>query len=366
VTGLLAGVAAVFAIALAVAARRLAIARRALDTSVRAAAGPDVRSGAAEREALRLGRILASMPDGVLVIEGDEVVYANPAAARLLGGDPVRIVPTVRSSPRSNMLITVHHPTYREVRCTRTQLDTGSLLVVARDVTEARRLDRMRHDFVANASHELKTPVAAILATAETLRASIDDDPAASQRFVDALGREATRLSEIVQDLLDLARLDQDAESGAEAADAATVVGEVAAEFRQRGRERGVEVAAIMPPSARVAVRAPDLVLAVRNLLDNALRYTSVGGTITVALASEGSIVTLSVTDTGEGIPAKDLARIFERFYRVDRARSRDTGGTGLGLAIVKHVVETAGGTVSVDSTFGSGSTFTLRLPVAE
>lgn len=357
---------AILAIALVALQRRTAAARRAQDAERRSIGSDASRSRSAEREALRLGRILAAMPDGVMVIEGGTVAYANPAAARLLGGDPVRLVPTIRSATKPSIVVTVHHPVFREVRCLRTELDAGAILVVASDVTEAQRLDRMRQDFVANASHELKTPVAAIRATAETLRSAIDDDLASARRFVDTLGREANRLVELVQDLLDLARLDRagDASEHGERSDAAAAARAAVDAVAMRAHDAGITIA-MTGEETWVSLRASDLELALRNLLDNALRHTPSGGRIQVEIGAADARATILVRDSGEGIPAKDLPRIFERFYRVDPARSRDTGGTGLGLAIVKHVVETAGGAVSVESIFGSGSTFTLRLPTA-
>lgn len=336
--------------------------RKKFQAQLREATSGRGGSQAAEREALRLGRILAAMPDGVMVVEGYEVVYANPAIGQLLGGDPARILPTARASAEPSFLFTVHHPVYREVRCTRTVFEGESLLIVVRDVTDARRLDRMRIDFVANASHELKTPVAAILATTETLRSAIEDDPEAAKRFVATLGSESTRLSELVTDLLDLARLDQAAGVEAENCDASEIVRRVA---DSPPREAAVSITVQADDPAPTRVRAEDLSLAVRNLMDNAIRHTPPGGSIHLSVQTTGSEVRIVVSDTGEGIPAKDLPRIFERFYRVDPARGRDTGGTGLGLAIVRHVAESAGGNVSADSTYGEGSTFTLSLPAA-
>jgi signal transduction histidine kinase len=341
--------------------RRLSQARKALTQT----SSPPMPRGtnAAQREALRLGRILAAMPDGVMVVEDHEVVYANPATARILGGDPARIVPTIQASPLPAIVITVHHPAYREVRCTRTTLESGSLLVVIRDVTEARRLDQMRQDFVANASHELKTPVAAIRATAETLQSAIQDDADSARRFVETLFKEASRLSELVQDLLDLTRLDHTAAAADEVCLADVVINEVLETFASRAGESGIELNTQLASNVQVPVRDNDFALAVRNLVDNALRHTPPNGRIEIILESEPSRTRVHVRDSGEGIPAKDLPRIFERFYRVDRARSRETGGTGLGLAIVKHVAEAAGGSVQASSTFGSGATFTMTLP---
>jgi signal transduction histidine kinase len=241
--------------------------------------------------------------------------------------------------------------------------DDGSVVLVVRDVTEARRLDEVRRDFVANASHELKTPVASIRAAAETLRDAAADDPPAVRRFAEQLEREALRMSRVVSDLLDLSRL----ESGSELDDRVRLDSIAADEVERLGdeaRDAGVGLAleADGVPSVRGSAR--DLALLVRNLVDNAIRYTPRGGEVSVRVQGEAEGVVLRVTDTGIGIPTKDLPRIFERFYRVDRARSRETGGTGLGLAIVRHVAENHGGMVEVDSELGRGSTFRVRFPV--
>ena len=362
---LITSIAIVAAAATAVLWRRSVVRARSLESAVRSAAKRP-SSSAAEREALRLGRILGALPDGVLVIERREVTFANLAASRLVGGDPARLVPTILGSARPSFVVTVHHPSYREVRCTRTELDRGAILVLVRDVTEQRRLDRMRQDFVANASHELKTPASAIRATSETLEHALEDgDREAARRFAATLAREAGRLSELVQDLLDLTRLDQAAGEIGERCDAAEVLRALVAEVAERAGDVAVRLDPRAEGPLQVPVRAGDLALAVRNLVDNAIRHTPSGGTVTVALERRGDDAVIAVSDTGEGIPARDLPRIFERFYRVDPARSRETGGTGLGLAIVKHVVETGGGRVHAASTYGQGSTFTITLPLA-
>lgn len=313
------------------------------------------RASAAEAEALRLGRILAVMPDGVLLVEGRLIRYANPASARLLGGDPARIVDAMRANPGPSFLVQVHHPVYRDVRCHRTPLDDITELVVARDVTDARRVEKMRTDFVANASHELKTPVAAIQAAAETLRSAIRDDPASAERFASGLAADAQRLSSLVQDLLDLARLEGSQPQEA-VCDAVAVSGAVVASFGSDIEFHASGSALAVPVSER------DLSVALNNLLENATQHAR-SGRIEVRVSGDDETVTIEVRDDGDGIPAKDLPRIFERFYRVDPARARDTGGTGLGLAIVKHIVEQAGGTIEARSTYGQGTIFTTRFP---
>jgi two-component system sensor histidine kinase SenX3 len=237
-------------------------------------------------------------------------------------------------------------------------------LVVVTDVTDARRLERVRRDFVANASHELKTPAASIQAAAETLLAVARDDPSAVPRFASQLEREAVRLSRIVADLLDLSRL----ESGSELPEPVrldVIAREEAERAGDRAVEAGVDVEVVSAGPVTVDGGARDLSLLVRNLIDNAIRHTEAGGRVTVDTLEQAGRVTLTVTDTGVGIPARDLPRIFERFYRVDRARSRETGGTGLGLSIVRHVAENHRGSVAVTSELGTGSSFVVTLPAA-
>jgi signal transduction histidine kinase len=238
----------------------------------------------------------------------------------------------------------------------------GSVLLVLRDVTEAKRLDSVRRDFVTNASHELKTPAAAIQAIAETIRRATTSDPEVIPRFAEQLEREAIRLSRIVSDLLDLSRL----ESGSDLASDVQIddiAREETARFRAAAEEAGLNLEVDVGPTERVRGSARDLSLLVRNLVDNAIRWTRPGGSVRVSVGAVDGETRLEVADTGIGIPSRDLSRIFERFYRVDRARSRDTGGTGLGLSIVRHVAENHGGSVRVESELGRGTTFEVRLP---
>ncbi len=321
--------------------------------------------------------ILGSMQEGVLLLGSDgRRVFANEALARHLrdtpeGPEGVLPVELQHAATRAgytgaitNAEVETGTPT-RWLRVTALPVgNDGSVLIVARDVTESRRLDAVRRDFVTNASHELKTPVASIRAAAETLHDVASDDPPAVRRFAHQLEREALRLQRIVTDLLDLSRL----ESGSDL-DERVRLDEVADEEVSRLQEAASEAGLTLTFSADgvPAVRgsARDLALLVRNLVDNAIRYTKPGGGVDVAVSGDDSEVRLRVHDSGLGIPTKDLPRVFERFYRVDRARSRDTGGTGLGLAIVKHVAENHGGGVDVASELGSGSTFVVTLPAA-
>jgi signal transduction histidine kinase len=320
-------------------------------------------------------QILGSMHDGVLLFDGGwRTAFANRALEHHLGSRPEALAQVYPPSLRETIRrvaetggieaadIETGAPT-RWLRVTATPAGTdGSVLVVIADVTEARHLDAVRRDFVANASHELKTPAASIQAAAETLLHVWQEDPAAVPRFAEQLDREAVRLSRIVADLLDLSRL----ESGSELQDHVrldALVREESSRFEEAAIEAGltIEVDVATVPAVRGSGR--DLSLLVRNLLDNAVRYTKSAGTVIASVTADDEAVVLRVSDTGSGIPSKELARVFERFYRVDRARSRETGGTGLGLAIVRHVAENHGGTVTVESELGRGSTFEVRLP---
>ncbi len=320
--------------------------------------------------------VLSTMHDGVLLIGRDAgVAFANDAIDRHLPSIPASLDAVLPLALRTaiqdsrerleptSVLVETGVPT-RWLRGTITPAADGATLVVVRDVTQQRQLEDVRRDFVANASHELKTPAATIQAVAETLGQAAADDPAAVPRFASQLEREAVRLSRIVADLLDLSRL----ESGS-ALDEIVSLGAAAREEGQRLEESaeraGVTLEILTESEQPVRGSQRDLTLLVRNLIDNAVRYSHEGNKVQVEVDSDGEEVRLRVTDTGVGIPSRDLSRIFERFYRVDRARSRETGGTGLGLAIVKHVVDNHGGSLEVESELGLGTTFRVTLPAA-
>ncbi|HVB45438.1 MAG TPA: ATP-binding protein [Streptosporangiaceae bacterium] len=241
----------------------------------------------------------------------------------------------------------------------------GLVLLLAEDQTERRRVEEVRRDFVANTSHELKTPVGALALLAETVEDAADD-PEAVRRFAGRMRQEAARLTNLVQDLITLSRI-QAAEPIPDPvpADLDAVVAEALDRCRMKATARGIELAATGTRHLSVLGDEDLLVTALRNLLDNAVAYSPEKTRVVVSTRKDGDeAIELSVADQGIGIPERDLERIFERFYRVDPARSRVTGGTGLGLAIVKHVTAAHGGKVTVTSKEGAGSTFTLRLPL--
>jgi two-component system phosphate regulon sensor histidine kinase PhoR len=318
--------------------------------------------------------VLSAMEEGVVLVGADDALgYANPAASRLLGGLPRSlraVTPTALQTlvdetrrdgePREREMEAGIPP--RVLRASTVALrEPGEVLMVLRDVTAARRVEAMRRDFVADASHELKTPAAAIQAAAETVEGAVADDPESAARFAGQVRRDAARLAGIVSDLLDLSRLEVE-RPAPDPVRLDEVVGEEIE--RLRSTADGVRIESAVDP---VTVRGTrdDLALLVRNLLDNAVRYSPEEGRVWVRLSERHGRAVLEVEDTGIGIPGRDLPRIFERFYRVDRARSRETGGTGLGLSIARHVAERHGGGIEAESELGRGSTFRVTLPIS-
>lgn len=238
----------------------------------------------------------------------------------------------------------------------------GSLLVVA-DRTQERRVEELRRNFVVNASHELKTPVTSIQTLAEALQVTVRSDPDRTASLVSRLGIEAERLTRLVYDLLDLRRLEDPGQLERSPVDLAELVRLVVAELVPRAEACEVTVGVEVPDRAMVTGNPGDLEVIVKNLVANAIEYNRSGGIVEVTVVPQDDGQLMRVADTGLGIPRQDLGRVFERFYRVDDARSRETGGTGLGLSIVRHAVERHGGSISVDSVLGRGTTFSVILP---
>jgi two-component system sensor histidine kinase SenX3 len=246
------------------------------------------------------------------------------------------------------------------------RLGTRYILLLAEDRTEAIRLEAVRRDFVANISHELKTPIGAVSLLSEALEMAADD-PQQVKRFAQRLGEESARLARITQDIIDLSRLQAtDAVANASYLSIDQIVCLAIDQNRVAADARGIELATSTSSGAQVFGDESLLVVSVHNLVSNAIRYSPDGSRIGVGVRTVDDVVEISVTDQGEGIPEEDLDRVFERFYRVDQARARNTGGTGLGLAIVKHAIQNHGGDVRVWSQPGRGSTFTIRLPKAD
>ena len=335
----------------------------------------------------RAGQILDALDDGVLLLDGaGRLLIANPAARswfglpddlrpglplkRVLGVPQVSALAEQAAEARAPVVgnLTLVFPEPRTLALRAFPLadrgPTGRIVVTMTDITQRHRLEVLRRDFVANASHELKTPVAAVRALAETLLTALPDDPEAGRRFAERIGREAERLDLLTRDLLDLSRVERGA-LDVEPVDLVGLVKEVVGGYADRAEERRIKLRTEVEPGVALRGDRAQLGLLLSNLIDNALRFTPAKGAVCVRLNAAESRAVLQVHDTGQGIPAGELSRVFERFYRVDKARARQTGGTGLGLAIVRHVAEAHGGTVRVDSELGRGSTFTVALPVA-
>jgi len=314
--------------------------------------------------------ILSSLSIGIVAYDRGNAIFSNEQARSELG-DRLENVNSV--APISLRWAIEQASTSGEVHTARFEVDYPPRVIEARahalapegvvvvrlvDVTDEHRIELVRRDFVAAASHELKTPVAAIQAAAETVLMAIDDDVEAAKDFSRRVRDNAVRLARIVSDLLDLSRLET-ATPVTEPLDLGKVVAEEVDQLSGAS-----DRVAVVTDSVVVDGNAGDIALAVRNLLENAIRYTGEGGEIAVSVTDSGGEAVIEVRDTGVGIPQQALPRIFERFYRVDAARSRATGGTGLGLAIVKHVADQHGGRAEAASVLGQGSTLRIIIPI--
>jgi two-component system phosphate regulon sensor histidine kinase PhoR len=342
-----------------------------------------------ERRAHReLEDVLASLQDAVLVVDGEaRLRFLNAAAIQMfevriedvLGAQILEALPSfgLESAIRTALQEGTHTaregglygPRVRDVllRVSPVRRSDGSVsgaVAILQDLTEMRRLERVRRDFVANASHELRTPIANIRATAETILDS-PEDTELSARFLPHLVSEAERLSLLVSDLLDLAKADAGIDAPRKRFDLKEVACTVSERLAGKAQSNDITVECEGTGDCEVEGDPAGLEQVLFNLLDNALIYTPQGGTVRVHTTRNhiGNTVVVTVADNGIGIPENDLPRVFERFYRVDKARSRVQGGTGLGLAIVKHIVENHGGHVKVESESGKGTTFTVTLP---
>ena len=336
-----------------------------------------------ERDHLKA--ILSSMNEGVLVVGADRRArLANPAFYQLfdLTGDVAgrtalellrqpelaRIVEdTLRLGEGQGGQIELHAPERRTILLASAALAGGErgAVVVTRDTTELTRVADMRRDFVANVSHELKTPLAAIRGYAETLRDGALDDPPVAQRFTARILEQSRRLQALLDDLLTLSRLESVSHvAEREPVDLNAIIQRAADLLIPAARDRKVHLEVKAEPVPQISGDADGLERLVLNLVDNAIKYNRPDGRVDVHLGRDDGHIVLEVADTGIGIPAESLPRIFERFYRVDKGRAREEGGTGLGLAIVKHVAQVHGGQVDVESRAGKGTTFRVRLPL--
>jgi two-component system sensor histidine kinase SenX3 len=352
-------------------------ATRALTSGRRAPAEPIADRLTAPVVLPGIVEVLAVLRSSALVLDESDGVVAASAAAYAMGlvrhdrlavDALVVLARRVRSDgePRQRDLEVPRGPFGSEsfhVSAQVAPLGQGLVLVIVEDRTESRRVDAVRRDFVANVSHELKTPVGALHLLAEAVLGA-SDDPDAVRRFAGRMQHEAHRLSDLIQELIDLSRLQgQDPLRGAELVEVDEVVVEAMDRCRLTAQARSITLVTGGEADLTVLGDADQLVTALRNLIDNAVNYSPEHTRVAIGVRHVGDAVELTVTDQGIGIPEADIERIFERFYRVDAARSRATGGTGLGLSIVKHIAGNHGGEVSVWSIEGSGSTFTIRLP---
>jgi two-component system phosphate regulon sensor histidine kinase PhoR len=239
-------------------------------------------------------------------------------------------------------------------------------LVVLNDITRLRQLENIRREFVANVSHELKTPITSIKGYIETLQEGALEDKENAIKFLEIIAKQADLLHALIDDLLSLSKIEQEAERGEmQLVDEKVrrIIEDAIASYETRARERRIRVTLQCKDEVVVKANARLLEQAVGNLLDNAIKYSEAGSSVDIEVVKNKKEVAIAVRDHGGGMAPEHLSRLFERFYRVDKGRSRELGGTGLGLAIVKHIIQAHGGRVAVESTLGKGSTFTLLLP---
>ncbi len=322
-------------------------------------------------------RLLSLITSASLVVAPDGTVLRASSRALTLGivnrssvavPDIAEIVSQVAAdgAPREQILRVRRPPLGRElleVKVRIAPLNSGAILVLIDDLAEERKVDAVRRDFVANVSHELKTPVGALSLLAEAVLTSADDKEQV-EHFAEKMQAEAKRLGNLIQDVIDLSRLQsEDSMDRAELVETDQLINRAIEEVKTLAGGLGIEIIRGGPEASVILGDRGQLLTALRNLLTNAISYSAENTQVSVTAREIDGIVEISVKDAGIGIPSHDLDRIFERFYRVDPARSRGTGGTGLGLAIVKHVCQNHGGEVVVWSEVGTGSTFTLRIP---
>ncbi len=349
------------------------------------------RSHAIGRKGHEQEAVLASMAEGVLAVDSDErVISLNRSAADFIGGkltemrgrtlsEVVRNLELRRFASRAlasnqplqdDIVLHGERDKILHIRGTALRDSAGQsvgAVIVFNDVTDMHRLERIRRDFVANVSHELKTPIATIKGFVETLLDGAMENPDDALRFLTIIAGQAERLNSIIEDLLSLSKIERSEEAADLERDPARLRGVLEAavgDCYSKATERNIEVRLSCDEQIQATINAALLEQAVVNLLDNAIKYSDSGGAVSIVAEQSPNEVTIAVSDRGCGVEQEHLPRLFERFYRVDRARSRKLGGTGLGLAIVKHIVRAHHGQITVASAYGEGSTFTIHLPV--
>jgi two-component system, OmpR family, phosphate regulon sensor histidine kinase PhoR len=321
--------------------------------------------------------LLAKLQEGVVLLNEALVpVYANLVARDLLDMPQTSLPPTLRSDELLSLArralteqaiieaeITLW-PTRRTARVRATDVESPpGVAIFLQDVTDEVTMQHVRRQFVVNASHELKTPVAGLLALAEAAKSALPEDVEKGEHFVDQVVREAERLGRLTNDLLELSRVEDPSYLQMASLDLAPLVRNEIDRLTEISETRDVKILPVLESRTWIKGDEQQLGVMIRNLLDNAIRYSHEAGEVTVETYVEDQNAVLRVIDRGVGIPLKAQARVFERFYRVDEGRDRARGGTGLGLSIVRHVAESHGGHVSLESQLGEGSIFEVRLP---
>ena len=354
------------------------------------------RSDLIGRQGYEQQAVLASMVEGVLAVDPQQhVMLVNNAAAELVGGQQIdlrgkTLQEVVRNADLKDFAtralvsdesieadVVLRGQSERILRVRGTALRNGygdgiGALIVLNDVTNVRRLENLRRDFVANVSHELKTPIASIKGWVETLLDGALKNPEEAERFLRIVVKQADRLNSIIEDLLSLSKIEQSEEAAnlhLEQARIRDVLEAVLNDCQAQAAERNIQVKLRCDPLLTAGINPPLLEQAVINLVDNAIKYSEPGSEVLITAHDAGEEVTVAVIDHGCGVAREHLPRLFERFYRVDKARSRKLGGTGLGLAIVKHIIQAHRGRITVDSAPGKGSTFTIflsKVPAAQ
>ena len=342
------------------------------------------------RQKNELAAVLSSMAEGVIAVDMDErIISINRAAARIFENLPEnllnRSIPEVIRNPDlqkfiNNALsskdnleedITLYQRGERILYVHNTPLEDpdgqrSGILVVLNDVTHLRKLENIRKDFAANVSHEIKTPLTAIKGFVETLRTGEGADSKETDRFLEIIEKHVNRLTAIIEDLMKLSKIEQQDEKSdirLKESSIKRVISSAIQTCREKAKAKEIMIDFVCPEDISARLDSRLMAQAMVNLLDNAINYSSEKSDVKISVSLKDNEIMISVQDHGIGIPKENLSRLFERFYRVDKARSRELGGTGLGLAIVKHIVHAHGGRISVDSIIGKGSTFTLHLP---
>ncbi|HSR36232.1 MAG TPA: ATP-binding protein, partial [Desulfurivibrionaceae bacterium] len=355
----------------------------------RMAAQVDHRIDQITQQRNELEILFASMVEGVLAVDAEERIQGfNPAAIALLGLDAQKtkgknalevvrnlelqrcIAATLGGTAilERELLLPDHSGAGRSFHLRGVPLkgragETSGALIVISDVTNLRRLETVRRDFVANVSHELKTPITAITGFVETLLDGAIDEPDTARRFLEITHQQATRLHAIVEDLLALSRLERETELPLVSQPLQPRIAAAMATCQPAATAKGIDLQQECPADITARLNPALFEQALVNLIDNAIKYSPADSSVRITATADGNGVSVAVKDQGVGIALRDQSRVFERFFRVDKARSCSMGGTGLGLAIVKHIVQAHGGRVSLESTLGKGSTFTIHLP---